>query len=578
VSTYNENMDSILRTFKSQWDATGIPVVYELTESDLKPHPRDTGSAWVRVVVRHNDAVQKSLPGPKGKTKYWRYGLVWIQLFVPAVSGASWTAAQDLAEVAQKAYEGKFDPNITYLKAAIEDKPRDNGWVRKDIKVFFHWDETEPLAAPPTPGNAFLTVPFNLGMAMNVTMTATITGEQDIAAANALGLAMAATVRREKDLSVADSLGLTMASPVKLEKDLSIADSLGLAMAATVRREKDLSVADSLGLAMASPVKLEKDLSATDSLGLAMAATVLREKYLSVADSLGLTMASPVKLEKDLSVADSLGLTMAAVIQLQKNLTVPIGLGLTESAAVSPLSLQMTFKQSASINTNASATFNFANQPIGSASADRWVFVTWAAKNSANLTLNSLTIGGVTATQEAIDGILAPAIGVTSIAFANVTAGTTADVVFTWSGAFNGTVNNGMGINVYVVYGQLDTVARDSLDDNSTTTPLTKSFAVPPGGVAFVTATANNSGSSVSGDFTVDRNGVAFSPNLFNYGLSVSNHNGGKGATDVFTATSFSSVGASCPKIGRAYGLTRTRITSDGNVRVTSDGTVRTIA
>jgi hypothetical protein len=414
--------------------------------------------------------------------------------------------------------------------------------------------------------------------AVGLTMAATVRRERDLAAAPTVGLTMASPVKLEKDLSVAAAVGLTMASPVKLEKDLSVAAAVGLTMASPVKLEKDLSVAAAVGLTMASPVKLQKNLSVPITLGLTMASPVKLQKNLVVADAVGLTMASPVKLEKDLSRRRLIGLTMAAVIQLQKNLTVPIGLGLTESSL--PFKqLQLTFKQSANINTNASATFNFANQPIGSADPNRWVFVTWAAKNTANLTLNSLTIGGVTATQETFDGTLAPGIGVTSIAFANVPTGTTADVVFTWSGAFTGTAANGMGINVYTVLGELDTVAVDSLDDNSNASPVTKAFKVPRGGVAFVSATSNNTGSaSVSGDFTADRNGVAYATNLNNFGMSVSNRNIGFTTIDTFTATNFSFVSAACPKIGRAYGLVGTRATSDGNVRVTSDGTVRRIS
>jgi|ERR1035437_721134 hypothetical protein len=148
---YVDADNAILRTLKMKWDddtasLTGgvVPqMVYEFLEPDMKPHPRDGKHPWARVVIRHNDATKATMSNSEGMARYRRFGLVWVQVFVPATSATSWMLAQQLASVAQLAYEGKraSGGNVVFTKAQVVDKAREGAWVCKDMKAWFYWDE-----------------------------------------------------------------------------------------------------------------------------------------------------------------------------------------------------------------------------------------------------------------------------------------------------------------------------------------------------------------------------------------------------------------------------------------------------
>lgn len=149
--SYNEAVDTILSTLKTKWDSDtpalnggqAPHLVYQFIESDLKPHPRDSGKAWARVTVRHNEGGKASLSNSDGQARYRRIGLAWVQVFVPAKSGSSWTLASSLAGVAAAAYEGKrgIAGPVVFTKVTLEDKPKEGAWVRVDVKARFYWDE-----------------------------------------------------------------------------------------------------------------------------------------------------------------------------------------------------------------------------------------------------------------------------------------------------------------------------------------------------------------------------------------------------------------------------------------------------
>lgn len=143
--------DAILATLKTPWDAGTVAVagyvphlVYEDLEPDLKPHPRDGTLAWARVVIRHADAGQATLTNADRTARFRRFGLVWVQIFVPAIQGGAGAGmALALAKLAQKAYEGKRASGgaVVFTKAAIFERPHDGAWRRCDVKSDFYWDE-----------------------------------------------------------------------------------------------------------------------------------------------------------------------------------------------------------------------------------------------------------------------------------------------------------------------------------------------------------------------------------------------------------------------------------------------------
>lgn len=145
ASTYTTAVDSILATLKETWDtdtpalngSAVVALVYEDTEKDAKPHPRETGAAWARVSVRHEGARAAAIGG----RKYRRTGMVWVQVFVPHTDGLAKDKAQALAAVALKAYESARGSLVSFKDAAVIDKGPEGAWIRADCTARFWWDE-----------------------------------------------------------------------------------------------------------------------------------------------------------------------------------------------------------------------------------------------------------------------------------------------------------------------------------------------------------------------------------------------------------------------------------------------------
>lgn len=141
-------VDDILGQFKSYWDAESPAVVggsapaiiFEPTEPHLKPEPRDSTAPWARIIVRHNDSNRRTLSG--AESRYLRSGKIRVQVFVPGVGAAAYSLGQDLAKVAQRAFEGKRAGLVVFKKASANDRPKDGLWSSVDIVTDFYWTET----------------------------------------------------------------------------------------------------------------------------------------------------------------------------------------------------------------------------------------------------------------------------------------------------------------------------------------------------------------------------------------------------------------------------------------------------
>lgn len=148
MSDYNTSEDEILSALKTKWDADtpalnggSVPhLVYEMLESDLKPHPRGSGLPWARASIRHDDAQTASMRGTQGQ-RFRRLGIAWVQVYAPAKSGAAWTLGKNLAQVAQRAFQGHRGGKVAFTRIAIVEIGREGAWVRNDVKAWFQWDE-----------------------------------------------------------------------------------------------------------------------------------------------------------------------------------------------------------------------------------------------------------------------------------------------------------------------------------------------------------------------------------------------------------------------------------------------------
>lgn len=172
----------------------------------------------------------------------------------------------------------------------------------------------------------------------------------------------------------------------------------------------------------------------------------------------------------------------------------------------------LTYRGVANTNNSAISVFTFAGCSIGTASADRWVFVSIAFHNNVARTLNGVTIGGVTAFVETVAGSGSTSnAGQVVIASALVPTGTTADIVCTFNANFTATTSHGCGINWYTVTGQVNQVAADAYDVSTNVVP-TKTFATVAknGGFVIAVGVPTNVSHGVTGDLTIDDNFVQY--------------------------------------------------------------------
>ena len=142
---------------------------------------------------------------------------------------------------------------------------------------------------------------------------------------------------------------------------------------------------------------------------------------------------------------------------------------------------------SASSNSDASS-YTFSAQAIGAAASDRYVLVGIAARNSSDVALNSVSIGGVSATSV----VSATASGSRAAFYiANVPTGTTGDVVVTFASTMLR-----CAIGVWRVDGLTSTTPTDST--TNTTDPFAANINISAGGAAFGLAYTNGAQTSIS--------------------------------------------------------------------------------
>jgi hypothetical protein len=137
----------------------------------------------------------------------------------------------------------------------------------------------------------------------------------------------------------------------------------------------------------------------------------------------------------------------------------------------------------------------WTSQDIGTAAADRHVVVGVPLRAAGNITISSVTVGGISATQlKTIDGEVGANTTSVDLWIAAVPTGTTASIVVTFSGA-----PARHGIAVWAVYGSTGTASASvsSLSNGSST-----SLTVPAGGVAIGLAMSNVTGGTATSTAT----------------------------------------------------------------------------
>ncbi len=137
TATIPQAADDILTLFKTAWDLTGYPLLYEGIGGE-KPTAQ---GPWARITLRHFLGDQESL-GPIGGRKFSKGGLVIVQTFVPIGEGLS--DAYNVAKIAADAFEGKATPlNVWFRNVRINEIGAEGDWYQVNVLADFTYDEVK---------------------------------------------------------------------------------------------------------------------------------------------------------------------------------------------------------------------------------------------------------------------------------------------------------------------------------------------------------------------------------------------------------------------------------------------------
>lgn len=138
TATFREAQDEMLALFKTVWDATGHPALYENVADD----PPTTATPWARITLQHFPGGQRSLAGEAGARRWERNGQIIVQVFTPIGKGTG--EAYDLAKIVADAYEGKATASQVWFRGVrVNNIGPDGAWFQLNVIVQFTYDEVK---------------------------------------------------------------------------------------------------------------------------------------------------------------------------------------------------------------------------------------------------------------------------------------------------------------------------------------------------------------------------------------------------------------------------------------------------
>jgi hypothetical protein len=138
MTTFEQARDDILTLFKTAWDTTTYPAVYEDTKGDRPA----SDTPFARPRIRHTTGGQASLSGGLGTSRFERIGFLLVAIYTPQGSGL--TNAYSLAKIVADAFEGTASPNgVWFRNVRINEIGPDGDFFVTNVVVDFVYDEVK---------------------------------------------------------------------------------------------------------------------------------------------------------------------------------------------------------------------------------------------------------------------------------------------------------------------------------------------------------------------------------------------------------------------------------------------------
>lgn len=136
--TLAQARDDILTVFKTAWDTTSYPAMYDDVDGD--DIPTDTSSPWARITVKHDKGQQTALCGADGSKRFTRTGVIIIQIFTPSGEGLS--SSDTSVKIIQDAFEGKKSTNGVWFRDVDYKEIGPSGdYYQVNVIIQFEYDE-----------------------------------------------------------------------------------------------------------------------------------------------------------------------------------------------------------------------------------------------------------------------------------------------------------------------------------------------------------------------------------------------------------------------------------------------------
>lgn len=133
--TFEQATDYILSVFKTAWDTTGNPAVYD----DVGGKPPSTKTTWARATVQHATGGQAALSGEVGTKKFGRTGAVIVQIFSPQGDGKN--AGLVAAQVVVNAFQDSRHSNIWFRNVRMNEVGSSGAFSQLNVLATFNYED-----------------------------------------------------------------------------------------------------------------------------------------------------------------------------------------------------------------------------------------------------------------------------------------------------------------------------------------------------------------------------------------------------------------------------------------------------
>jgi len=142
MTTITDARNAIYNRWEDQW-VVGTSARTEFVFENEAADELDAGTKpWARVTARESGEAPDTTMGQVGARKYYRHGVMFVQLFSPTNQDGM-TTAGDLADAVRAAFEGVRFDGIDVLPGVIREAGPTGKWHLTVVEMPFRYEETK---------------------------------------------------------------------------------------------------------------------------------------------------------------------------------------------------------------------------------------------------------------------------------------------------------------------------------------------------------------------------------------------------------------------------------------------------